>query len=181
MDHFALPEDELARAQREGGLHRNFMGYTTHAESDLVGAGVSAISHIGASFSQNPRDIGSWEQAIDAGRLPVWRGMHLDEDDVIRADVIQALMCHGTLDFDALGRRHVIDFRDYFRGALERIAPLQDDGPGRARRPRPARHLARTAAAAYHRHVLRPISHARRGRGHAPVLAHRLSMAGAVA
>ncbi|WP_372018157.1 oxygen-independent coproporphyrinogen III oxidase [Pseudoxanthomonas sp. 10H] len=128
MDHFALPEDELARAQREGGLHRNFMGYTTHAESDLVGLGVSAISHIGASFSQNPRDIGSWEQAIDAGRLPVWRGMRMDEDDVIRADVIQALMCHGELDFDALGKRHVIDFRDYFRGALERIAPLQDDG-----------------------------------------------------
>lgn len=128
MDHFALPEDELARAQREGGLHRNFMGYTTHAESDLVGLGVSAISHIGASFSQNPRDIGSWEQAIDAGHLPVWRGMRMDEDDVIRADVIQALMCHGELDFDALGKRHVIDFRDYFRGALERIAPLQDDG-----------------------------------------------------
>ncbi|MBO9716133.1 MAG: oxygen-independent coproporphyrinogen III oxidase [Pseudoxanthomonas sp.] len=128
MDHFALPEDELARAQRDGGLHRNFMGYTTHAESDLVGLGVSAISHIGASFSQNPRDIGSWEQAIDAGHLPVWRGMRMDEDDVIRADVIQALMCHGELDFDALGKRHVIDFRDYFRGALERIAPLQDDG-----------------------------------------------------
>jgi oxygen-independent coproporphyrinogen-3 oxidase len=128
MDHFALPEDELARAQREGGLHRNFMGYTTHAESDLVGLGVSAISHIGASFSQNPRDIGSWEQAIDAGHLPVWRGMRMDEDDVIRADVIQALMCHGTLDFDSIGRRHMIDFRDYFRGALERIGPLQDDG-----------------------------------------------------
>jgi oxygen-independent coproporphyrinogen-3 oxidase len=128
MDHFALPDDELARAQREGGLHRNFMGYTTHAESDLVGLGVSAISHIGASFSQNPRDIGSWEQAIDAGRLPVWRGMRMDEDDMIRADVIQALMCHGELDFDSIGRRHMIDFRDYFRGALERVVPLQDDG-----------------------------------------------------
>jgi oxygen-independent coproporphyrinogen III oxidase len=128
MDHFALPEDELARAQREGGLHRNFMGYTTHAESDLLGLGVSAISHIGASFSQNPRDIVSWEQAIDDGRLPVWRGMHLDADDVIRADVIQSLMCHGELDFDAVGRRHVIDFRDYFRDALARLAPLQQDG-----------------------------------------------------
>ncbi|AKC86349.1 oxygen-independent coproporphyrinogen III oxidase [Pseudoxanthomonas suwonensis] len=128
MDHFALPDDELARAQREGGLHRNFMGYTTHAESDLVGLGVSAISHIGASFSQNPRDLPGWEQAIDAGRLPVWRGMHLDEDDVIRADVIQALMCHGELDFDALGRRHVIDFRAYFGDALARLVPLQDDG-----------------------------------------------------
>ncbi len=128
MDHFALPGDELARAQREGGLHRNFMGYTTHAESDLLGLGVSAISHIGASFSQNPRDLGSWEQAIDAGRLPVWRGMEMDPDDVIRADVIQSLMCHGELDFEAVGRRHVIDFRDYFRDALARLAPLQDDG-----------------------------------------------------
>ena len=128
MDHFALPDDELARAQREGGLHRNFMGYTTHAESDLVGLGVSAISHIGASFSQNPRDLGGWEMAIDAGRLPVWRGMRMDADDVIRADVIQSLMCHGELDFEAVGRRHVIDFHDYFGEALARLAPLQDDG-----------------------------------------------------
>ena len=128
MDHFALPEDELARTQREGGLHRNFMGYTTHAESDLVGLGVSAISHIGASFSQNPRDLPSWEQAIDAGRLPVWRGMHMDDDDVIRADVIQSLMCHGALDFDAISRRHVIDFHEYFAEALQRLAPLQADG-----------------------------------------------------
>jgi len=128
MDHFALPDDELARTQREGGLHRNFMGYTTHAESDLVGLGVSAISHIGASFSQNPRDIVGWENAIDEGRLPVWRGMQMDEDDVIRADVIQSLMCHGALDFAALERRHMIDFRDYFDDALARLAPLQDDG-----------------------------------------------------
>src|SRR5690606_25669079 len=128
MDHFALPTDELARAQRDGGLHRNFMGYTTHAESDLVGLGVSAISHIGASFSQNPRDIGGWEQAIDEGRLPDWRGMRMDGEDVIRADVIQQLMCHGRLDYDALGRRHVIDFRDYFAEALERLQPLQADG-----------------------------------------------------
>src|SRR5690606_14754649 len=94
MDHFALPEDDLARAQARGGLHRNFMGYTTCADSDLLGLGVSAISHIGNSFSQNPRDLQSWEQAIDAGRLPVWRGMHMDDDDVLRADVIQQLMCH---------------------------------------------------------------------------------------
>lgn len=128
MDHFALPGDSLAEAQRRGGLHRNFMGYTTHAESDLVGLGVSAISHIGPSFSQNPRDLGSWEQAIDQGHLPVWRGMRLEEDDVIRADVIQQLMCHGTLDYRDLGRRHVIDFATYFADALQRMRPLQDDG-----------------------------------------------------
>lgn len=128
MDHFALPEDELARAQRSGDLHRTFMGYTTHAESDLVGLGVSAISHVGPSFSQNPRQIQDWEQAIDQGRLPVWRGMRLDEDDLIRAEVIQSLMCHGRLDWDAIGRRHAIDCADYFRDALARMAPLQADG-----------------------------------------------------
>jgi len=128
MDHFALPGDELARARREGGLHRNFMGYTTRAESDLLGLGVSAISHIGASFSQNPRNIESWESAIDEGRLPVWRGMQMDRDDVIRADVIQQLMCHGRLDFAAIGRQHGIDFRQYFATALDRLQPLHADG-----------------------------------------------------
>ncbi len=128
MDHFALPGDELAIAQQRGDLHRNFMGYTTHAESDLIGFGVSAISHVGASFSQNPRDIGSWEQAIDSGRLPVWRGMHLDEDDVIRADVIQQLMCHGRIDFEQFERRHVIRFAEYFAESLPRLAPLEADG-----------------------------------------------------
>lgn len=128
MDHFALPDDSLAVAQRNGSLHRNFMGYTTHAESDLIGLGVSAISHIGPSFSQSPRDLGSWEQAIDRGHLPVWRGLRLEEDDVIRADVIQRLMCHGTLDFRDIEQRHVIDFSTYFATALERLQALQEDG-----------------------------------------------------
>ena len=74
------------------------------------------------------QDLAAWEQAIDSGRLPVWRGMRLDEDDTIRADVIQQLMCHGMLDFDALGSRHVIEFRDYFADALRRLRPLQADG-----------------------------------------------------
>ena len=83
MDHFALPDDELALAQARGSLHRNFMGYTTHADSDLVGMGVSAISHIGDSYSQNARDLPSWQLALDEGRLPVWRGMRLSDDDII--------------------------------------------------------------------------------------------------
>ena len=128
MDHFALPGDELARAQERGDLHRNFMGYTTHAESDLLGFGVSAISHVGDSFSQNPRDIASWERAIDDGRLPVWRGMPLDRDDVLRADVIQELMCHGRLDYGRIGRRHGIAFTEYFADALPRLQALADDG-----------------------------------------------------
>ncbi|WP_133500948.1 oxygen-independent coproporphyrinogen III oxidase [Cognatilysobacter terrigena] len=128
MDHFALPDDDLARAQSRGGLHRNFMGYTTHADSDLVGVGVSAISHIGNVFSQNPRDLPSWETALDDGRLPVFRGLHLSDDDQLRADVIQALMCSGEIPTHALERRYGIDFDDYFGACLERLAPLESDG-----------------------------------------------------
>ena len=128
MDHFALPDDELAVAQARGGLHRNFMGYTTHADSDLVGLGVSAISHIGGSFSQNPRDLPSWETALDAGRLPVFRGMRMDEDDEIRADLIQSLMCQGEVRVRAFQERHGIGFAEYFAADLQRLWPLADDG-----------------------------------------------------
>jgi oxygen-independent coproporphyrinogen-3 oxidase len=128
MDHFALPEDELSRAQQAGGLHRNFMGYTTHAESDLIGFGVSAISHVGDSFSQNPRELPAWEAAIDAGRPPVWRGLRLSEDDVIRAELIQQLMCQGELDIAAFEERFGIDFHDYFAPELLRVQALQADG-----------------------------------------------------
>ncbi len=128
MDHFALPDDELALAQARGGLHRNFMGYTTHADSDLVGLGVSAISHIGDSFSQNPRDLISWQGAIDDGRLPVFRGMRMSEDDRLRADLIQRLMCQGEVPITALERRYAIDFDVYFTDALQRLQPLVTDG-----------------------------------------------------
>ena len=128
MDHFALPDDELAVAQARGGLHRNFMGYTTHADSDLVGLGVSAISHIGNSFSQNPRDLPSWEIALDEGRLPVFRGMRMDEDDEIRADLIQSLMCQGEVRVRAFQERHGIGFAEYFADDLQRLWPLADDG-----------------------------------------------------
>lgn len=128
MDHFALPEDELSRAQERGGLHRNFMGYTTHADSDLIGFGVSAISHIGESYSQNPRDLPSWETAIDSGRLPVWRGMNLNADDILRADLIQQLMCQNRIDVRLLEMRHDIEFISYFAEDLDRLAPLVADG-----------------------------------------------------
>ena len=128
MDHFALPDDELAVAQARGGLHRNFMGYTTHADSDLVGLGVSAISHIGNSFSQNPRDLPSWEIALDEGRLPVFRGMRMDEDDEIRADLVQSLMCQGEVRVRAFQERHGIGFAEYVADDLQRLWPLADDG-----------------------------------------------------
>ena len=128
MDHFALPGDELARAQAAGTLHRNFMGYTTHANTDLVGLGVSAISHVGPSFSQNPRDVAGWSAALDEGRLPVCRGVRLTDDDELRADLIQRLMCHGEIPVAALERRWGIVFAEYFAESVARLVPLVADG-----------------------------------------------------
>ena len=128
MDHFARPEDDLARAQEAGVLHRNFMGYTTHAGCELIGLGMSAISHFGGSFSQNHRDLRAWEAAVDAGQLPVWRGLALSVDDRMRADVIQSLMCEGAVDFSKIESRYGIQFESYFAEALERLAPLIEDG-----------------------------------------------------
>jgi oxygen-independent coproporphyrinogen III oxidase len=158
MDHFALPDDELARAQQRGGLHRNFMGYTTHADSDLVGLGVSAISHVGDTFSQNPRDLPTWESVLDEGRLPVVRGMRLDEDDQLRADLIQSLMCQGEIPVAALERRYAIDFEAYFADALSRLQPLVDDGlvvlaPGILRATSRGRLLLRNIAMCFDRYL----------------------------
>ena len=161
MDHFALPDDDLALAQARGGLHRNFMGYTTHADSDLVGVGVSAISHIGASFSQNPRDLPTWQAAIDDGRLPVFRGMRLDDDDSLRADLIGQLMCQGEIPVSALERRYGIEFDDYFRDAMTRLQPLFDDNlvrrdDGRILATSRGRLLLRNIAMCFDRYLDRP-------------------------
>jgi oxygen-independent coproporphyrinogen III oxidase len=128
MDHFALARDDLALAQDAGTLHRNFMGYTTHAECDLVGLGVSAISHIGDSFSQNPRELPAWEECIDRGQMPVWRGLALNFDDRVRADVINQLMCNGFIDTAAIERRHDLEFRQYFANSLTQLQALAVDG-----------------------------------------------------
>jgi oxygen-independent coproporphyrinogen III oxidase len=128
MDHFALPGDDLSHAQEHGQLHRNFMGYTTHAGCDLIGLGVSAISHVGGSFSQNHRELSKWEAALDEGRLPVARGLELSADDKVRADVIQQLMCHGEIDIAAIERLHSVDFSTYFSEALQRMPRLVADG-----------------------------------------------------
>ena len=128
MDHFALPDDDLALAQERGHLNRNFMGYTAHADSDVLGFGVSAISHVGATYSQNPRDLSAWQAAIDNGRLPVFRGLRMSDDDQLRADVIQSLMCQAEIPVAALERRYAIDFGSYFRDALARLEPMIEDG-----------------------------------------------------
>jgi oxygen-independent coproporphyrinogen III oxidase len=128
MDHFALPDDELVHAQEAGRLQRNFMGYTTHAGCDLIGLGVSAISHVGDSFSQNFRELKKWEAALAAGRLPVWRGLALSEDDRVRAAVIGQLMCQGVIDIASIETSFGIDFAAYFGEALARLASHAADG-----------------------------------------------------
>jgi len=128
LDHFALPGDDLSVALAAGSLQRNFMGYTTHAESDLIGLGASSISHIGDSYSQNFRDLPPWESAVDQGRLPIARGLLLDEDDVIRAQVIQQLMCRGLIDRAQIETRFTIDFDLYFAESLARLLPLAAEG-----------------------------------------------------
>ncbi len=128
MDHFALPDDELVTAQREGRLHRDFQGYSTHHGCDLVGMGMSAISSLAGSYSQHDKTLQGYQSAIDEGRLPVARGMRLGADDLLRRDVIQALMCNPRLDFADIERRHDIVFTEYFRPELIALAPLEADG-----------------------------------------------------
>jgi oxygen-independent coproporphyrinogen III oxidase len=127
MDHFALPEDDLGRALTQRSLHRNFMGYTTHADCDLIGLGVSSISHVGDSYSQNFRDLTSWENAVDRGDLPTWRGLSLDEDDVIRAEVIQQIMCRGEVDLRRVEEKYDLVFEEYFADALTQLLTLEHD------------------------------------------------------
>ncbi|MEZ5463279.1 oxygen-independent coproporphyrinogen III oxidase [Dokdonella sp.] len=128
LDHFALPEDDLSIAQRRGTLQRNFQGYSTHGDCDLIGLGMSSIGHVGRSFHQNARDLNGYYAAIEAGHLPVHRGMELSDDDVIRADLIQQLMCHGDLDIEVFERHHGIHFGDYFALEMRRLSRLEADG-----------------------------------------------------
>lgn len=128
MDHFALPGDELALARRNGTLQRNFQGYSTHGDCDLVGLGVSAIGSIGPAYSQNAVDTAGYQAALAAGRLPVCRGIAVDEDDRLRAKIIQSLMCYDELDLQAFGAANGIAFESYFADELVRLEPLQADG-----------------------------------------------------
>ncbi|OGI44383.1 MAG: oxygen-independent coproporphyrinogen III oxidase [Candidatus Muproteobacteria bacterium RBG_16_64_11] len=128
MDHFARADDKLAIAQRNGTLHRNFQGYSTHAECDLIGLGVSAIGALGDSYSQNQRMLDNYNAALDEGSLPIMRGVELDADDLLRRDVIMQLICHGRLDMAAIEHRHAVCFNDYFARELADLKTLQDDG-----------------------------------------------------
>lgn len=127
MDHFALPDDELARGQRAGTLQRNFQGYSTRAGLDLVGLGLSAIGKIGDSYAQNAKTLPGYYGPLAEGSLPVERGLRLSADDRVRAAAIEAVMCRGELDFAEFGARHGIAFDRYFASTLDRLEPLAQD------------------------------------------------------
>lgn len=128
MDHFAKPQDELAVAQRDGKLHRNFQGYTTQGDSDLLGLGVSAISMVGDSYAQNQKDLNSWYSSVEQQGNGLWRGVALTRDDCLRRDVIKTLICHFSLDFAATEAQWGICFHDYFAEDLALLKPLIADG-----------------------------------------------------
>ncbi len=128
MDHFAKPDDELVKAQQTGGLHRNFQGYTTHGECDLVGMGVSSIGKVCDVYNQNAKDLESYYKGIDAGHLPIIRGLTLGFDDRLRREVIQRLICDFKLDFKAIERGYRISFKPYFSQELEQFEPMKQDG-----------------------------------------------------
>jgi oxygen-independent coproporphyrinogen-3 oxidase len=128
MDHFALPDDPLARAQDAGTLQRNFQGYSTHGQCDLVGLGVSAISHVGDCYAQNLRDLPGYYAALEASRLPIARGIVVEAEDLLRAELIQAVMCRNRIDFAAVEQRFGIRFEQHLAPELVALRALERDG-----------------------------------------------------
>jgi oxygen-independent coproporphyrinogen-3 oxidase len=128
MDHFAKPEDELAVAQRQSRLHRNFQGYSTHSDCDLIALGVSAIGKIGPTYSQNYRDLESYYDALERDQLPIMRGMELNADDLVRRAIIQDLMCHFELVKQTLNIAYLIDFDSYFETEMEELRDYEREG-----------------------------------------------------
>ncbi|WP_332877463.1 oxygen-independent coproporphyrinogen III oxidase [Massilia sp. S19_KUP03_FR1] len=161
MDHFALPDDDLAVSQRAGTLQRNFQGYSTHADTDMVALGVSAISAVGATYSQNEKTLPAYYARLDAGALPIARGIVLDADDLLRRRVIGRLMCDFALDFGRLTVPDGVAPAVYFAGALQRLAPLAEQGlveiDARAIRVTPrGRLVIRNICMAFDRHLHAP-------------------------
>jgi oxygen-independent coproporphyrinogen-3 oxidase len=128
MDHFARAGDELALAQRQGRLHRNFQGYSTLPEADLIGVGVSAIGRIGPTYYQNMKVLDDYYAMLDEGVLPVQRGIELSADDLVRRAVIQALMCQFRVSVEAIELAYLLRFREYFAAELADLSRFEDDG-----------------------------------------------------
>jgi len=128
MDHFALPTDALAVAKRQGRLHRNFQGYSTQPDCDLIALGVSAIGRIGATYSQNAKTLDEYYDFLDQGRFPIVRGLAVTRDDLVRRAVIMALMCQGQVQFESINLAYLLDFKSYFASELEVLKGLADQG-----------------------------------------------------
>ena len=128
MDHFALPTDALAVAKRQGRLHRNFQGYSTRPDCDLIALGVSAIGRVGATYSQNAKTLEEYYDLLDQGRLPIVRGLALNRDDLLRRAVIMSIMCQGELSFESIDLGHLIDSRTYFAREFIALRPLAEAG-----------------------------------------------------
>jgi oxygen-independent coproporphyrinogen-3 oxidase len=128
MDHFAKPDDELAVAQRNGSLYRNFQGYSTHSDCDLVAMGITAIGKVGDTYSQNVKTLEEYDAALDADMLPILRGIKLNADDLLRREIITQLICHFRLDMPAIARQFDIDFPSYFALELEELNEIAADG-----------------------------------------------------
>ncbi|HMW80767.1 MAG TPA: oxygen-independent coproporphyrinogen III oxidase [Accumulibacter sp.] len=124
MDHFAKPDDELAIAQRQGRLHRNFQGYSTHSDCDLLAFGISSISKVGPTYSQNVKTLDEYYDLLDSASLPVYRGIELNADDLLRRSIIQSLMCHFELSIESIEIAHLIDFAKYFATELDDLQEL---------------------------------------------------------
>ncbi|MDX9697961.1 MAG: oxygen-independent coproporphyrinogen III oxidase [Rhodocyclaceae bacterium] len=125
MDHFAKPDDELSVAQRQGRLHRNFQGYSTQAECDLLAFGVSSIGKIGPVYAQNVKTLDEYYDALDRDELPVLRGVELTADDLLRRAIIQALMCHFELSIESIEIAHLINFREYFAEEIKDLREME--------------------------------------------------------
>ncbi len=128
MDHFAKSSDSLVKAQLDGTLHRNFQGYSTHADSDIIAMGITAISNIGDNYSQNVRSIEDYEKSLEQNKIPVFRGIELEDDDVMRREIINQLMCNNRLDITRLEKKWRIDFKTYFKASLTNLQAMADDG-----------------------------------------------------
>lgn len=128
MDHFAKPNDELCIAQQNDTLYRNFQGYSTHADCDLVGLGITSISMIGDSYSQNVKSLDEYYEQVDGGQLPVYRGVDLSADDVLRREVITRLICHFHLNMPRIEREFNINFAEYFAEEMKDLQQFTDDG-----------------------------------------------------
>lgn len=127
MDHFAKPDDELAVAQRQGVLHRNFQGYTTQGDCDLIGFGVSAISMVGNSYAQNQKDLKTYYNQVNESGNALWRGVTLNQDDLIRREVIKALMCNFELNIHEIEQMFAIKFADYFNEDIKLLDTFIQD------------------------------------------------------